>query len=69
MDSSACELGLDRGLRPGRSVLSTCRFVDVAAERRLGRPAQRCSRPTLPASWMTQSALVTPASFICSPAA
>ncbi len=31
-------------------------------------PAQRSSSPELPASWMTQMTLVTPASASCSPA-
>ena len=53
---------------PDRSVLSTWRFVSVPVKVDLA-PAQRCSRPTLPASWMTQSAFFTPASLSCSPAA
>ena len=51
---------------PARSVLSVCRFVmsppNVEAAAR-----QRSSSAMLPGSWMTQIALVTPASVSCSP--
>ena len=40
-------------------MLSTCRFVSVPLNVDFA-PAQRCSRPTLPASWMTHSAFFTP---------
>ena len=63
MDLSACSFALMVACAPAGSLFCTWMFSTVPPSVSL-TPAQRCSRPTFPASWITQSALVTPASFI-----
>lgn len=67
IEGSDCSLARMVAWAPVGLLFSTCRF-STAPPRPWAKPWQRCSRPMLPASWITHSALVTPAAAICCPA-
>ena len=68
MSVSDCSLEVIVAWTALSSVPSTCRF-SMSPSKVSAAALQRSSRPTLPASWMTQMPLVRPSSLSFSPTA